>query len=404
MKNKTHHVTKFTSIRISYTSTCIYTMKPSPHNKEFIYREKLHTKLNEITSRITNIYKKAILVQNLAAMDKKIKANSTSSKQAKDFIFITFVEIYKETNNLEVHSEVLVEDYDKSTFSDRFFYSSPFLINQSDSEKVNSESAKSETTSNSSSSNSTTSSNTSASSSNILNVAKKKFILTTEEEFPSMQKRIKIIKTEEILISPVEMAIDDLLKKVHQIEKHVRNVSEILETTTTTNNSSADILRNYGKTLQLVLGGAVSPTVHSGPLEFANVILKPNLVIYKNLVESAFSQNINPNQNGNTATNPNSGSGLSNSNFPPSLLNISKFTNRPNVILDAGYDINEASILNDYTHLNKLKLCLKRFLYVCESGIRINAKIIDKAQENYQKQLEKDYGILKSYLSEIMVC
>ena len=437
------------------------------YNKEFIYREKLHTKLNEVTSRLTAIYKKAVLVQsetvlerkrlearnflknsntannsnsstnisnsnistssystNLAHLHQQINSKSASdlSKNTNastslsnssikaaptfDFIYITFVEPYKNLP-LEIHQCDSNEYYDINSFTDTFVYSSPLIL---------------ENNCTSASYSSLSQNNNNNDSKSPIHLAKRKVILKTKYEFPGTQTRIQVISRSESLISPCQMAIDDLLKKIHQIENHVNEITQtynklfiehhsnlnsnqnqltsdhdnysyfnndnqftssnhnLMKVSSSSNwNSiirSNNLLKNHRKTLQLVLGGAVSPTVHSGPLELANAFLLPYFENYKRTIDEILLTNIIQQPNINK-----------NNQHQLVLLPHSNFEN----------------IQSDFKLLDKLRLCMLRLLYVCGSAIKINGLIIDENQEDYHKQLEMDFSNLKEKLSEIVV-
>ncbi|KAG7223180.1 hypothetical protein INR49_015788 [Caranx melampygus] len=80
-------------------------------------------------------------------------------------------------------------------------------------------------------------------------------ILTTSHAFPYIKTRINVIHKEEIILVPMEVAIEDMQKKTQELAF-------------ATNQDPAD-----SKMLQMVLQGCVGTTVNQGPLEVAQVFL-----------------------------------------------------------------------------------------------------------------------------------
>lgn len=86
---------------------------------------------------------------------------------------------------------------------------------------------------------------------------KRKTILTTERAFPYVKTRIPVIDKQQVILGPVEVAIEDLQKKIDELK-------------TATTQDPAD-----PKILQMVLQGCVGTTVNQGPLEMAMTFLQP---------------------------------------------------------------------------------------------------------------------------------
>lgn len=86
---------------------------------------------------------------------------------------------------------------------------------------------------------------------------KKRVILTAQNSFPYFLKRIPVTNKEEVILNPIDVAIDEMQERVYQLE-HVINTQD-------------------AKHLQLVLQGSVNATVNCGPIAYANAFLnKPN--------------------------------------------------------------------------------------------------------------------------------
>lgn len=84
---------------------------------------------------------------------------------------------------------------------------------------------------------------------------KRKTILTTANHFPYVKTRIQVINRQQIVLEPIEVAIEDIQKKT-------------LELAAATNQEPAD-----PKILQMVLQGCIGTTVNQGPMEMAVVFL-----------------------------------------------------------------------------------------------------------------------------------
>ncbi|OTF82345.1 hypothetical protein BLA29_004150, partial [Euroglyphus maynei] len=83
---------------------------------------------------------------------------------------------------------------------------------------------------------------------------KKRVILTASHSFPYFLKRIPVVSKKQVILNPIDVAIDEMQERVHQLE-HV-------------------IMNQDVKHLQLVLQGSVHATVNCGPIAYANAFLK----------------------------------------------------------------------------------------------------------------------------------
>ncbi|PNJ14309.1 DOCK6 isoform 6 [Pongo abelii] len=84
---------------------------------------------------------------------------------------------------------------------------------------------------------------------------KRKTLLSTDHAFPYIKTRIRVCHREETVLTPVEVAIEDMQKKTRELAF-------------ATEQDPPD-----AKMLQMVLQGSVGPTVNQGPLEVAQVFL-----------------------------------------------------------------------------------------------------------------------------------
>ncbi|NXC18034.1 DOCK8 protein, partial [Corythaeola cristata] len=106
---------------------------------------------------------------------------------------------------------------------------------------------------------------------------KRNTILTTMHAFPYVKTRINVIQKEEFILTPIEVAIEDMRKKTQEL-------------TAATNQEPPD-----AKMLQMVLQGSVGATVNQGPLEVAQVFLAeipadPKLYRHHNKLRLCFKE------------------------------------------------------------------------------------------------------------------
>ncbi|XP_023345709.1 dedicator of cytokinesis protein 7, partial [Eurytemora carolleeae] len=83
---------------------------------------------------------------------------------------------------------------------------------------------------------------------------KRKTILTTVNHFPYIKTRIQVIDRKQIVLTPIEVAIEDIQLKVAKL--------------------AAAIKSNDPKILQMELQGSIGTTVNQGPMEVARVFLR----------------------------------------------------------------------------------------------------------------------------------
>lgn len=90
---------------------------------------------------------------------------------------------------------------------------------------------------------------------------KRKTILTTEHAFPYVKTRVNVRDRQQLVLSPIEVAIEDVQKKTNELANAA-------------NSQPVD-----PKILQMVLQGCVGTTVNQGPAEVAFVFLsdEPNM-------------------------------------------------------------------------------------------------------------------------------
>ncbi|XP_012734020.1 dedicator of cytokinesis protein 7 isoform X2 [Fundulus heteroclitus] len=188
--------------------------------QEFVYKEPSITKLAEISHRLEEFYSERFgdevveIIKDSNPVDKsKLDAN-------KAYLQITYVEPYFDTYELKERITYFDKNYNLRTF----MYCTPFTLDGRAHGDLHEQ-------------------------------YKRKTILTTSHAFPYIKTRVNVIHKEEIILVPMEVAIEDMQKKTQELAF-------------ATNQDPAD-----PKMLQMVLQGCVGTTVNQGPLEVAQVFL-----------------------------------------------------------------------------------------------------------------------------------
>ena len=83
---------------------------------------------------------------------------------------------------------------------------------------------------------------------------KRKTILTTVNHFPYIKTRIQVAQQKQIVLTPIEVAIEDIQMKVAKLDAAMKG--------------------NDPKILQMELQGCIGTTVNQGPIEIARVFLR----------------------------------------------------------------------------------------------------------------------------------
>ncbi|XP_035782880.1 dedicator of cytokinesis protein 7-like [Anopheles albimanus] len=188
--------------------------------QEFIYKEPTLTKLPEIFSRLQNFYADRFGPDAVQIIKDSNVVDIATLDPEKAYIQITYVEPYFETYELRYK-----ETYFERNFNiKRFIFATPFTK----SGKAHGD---------------------------LHEQCKKKTILTTANHFPYVKTRIQVIHRQQIVLEPIEVAIEDIQKKTTELAA-------------ATNQEPAD-----PKILQMVLQGCIGTTVNQGPMEMAHVFL-----------------------------------------------------------------------------------------------------------------------------------
>ncbi|BFF96110.1 dedicator of cytokinesis protein 6 [Drosophila madeirensis] len=188
--------------------------------QEFIYKEPTLTKLPEIFSRLQNFYTERFGPDSVHIIKDSNSVDINSLDSEKAYIQITYVEPYFETYEMR-HRETYFE---RNFNIKRFIYATPFTKNGKAHGELHEQ-------------------------------CKRKTILTTANHFPYVKTRIMVISRQQIVLDPIEVAIEDIQKKT-------------VELAAATNQEPAD-----PKILQMVLQGCIGTTVNQGPMEMASVFL-----------------------------------------------------------------------------------------------------------------------------------
>ncbi|XP_028728324.1 dedicator of cytokinesis protein 6 isoform X1 [Peromyscus leucopus] len=188
--------------------------------QEFVYKEPSITKLAEISHRLEEFYTERFGDDVVEIIKDSNPVDKSKLDPQKAYIQITYVEPHFDTYELK----------DRVTYFDRnyglraFLFCTPFTPDG----RAHGELAEQH---------------------------KRKTLLSTEHAFPYIKTRIRVCHREETVLTPVEVAIEDMQKKTRELAF-------------ATEQDPPD-----AKMLQMVLQGSVGPTVNQGPLEVAQVFL-----------------------------------------------------------------------------------------------------------------------------------
>uniref|UniRef100_A0A8C7ZTD8 Dedicator of cytokinesis 7 n=1 Tax=Oryzias sinensis TaxID=183150 RepID=A0A8C7ZTD8_9TELE len=188
--------------------------------QEFVYKEPAITKLAEISHRLEGFYGERFGEDQVEVIKDSNPVDKCKLDPNKAFIQITYVEPYFDTYEMKDR----ITYFDKNYNLRRFVYCTPFTLDGRAHGDLHEQ-------------------------------FKRKTILTTSHAFPYIKTRINIIHKEEIISTPIEVAIEDMQKKTQELAF-------------ATQQDPAD-----AKMLQMVLQGSVGTTVNQGPLEVAQVFL-----------------------------------------------------------------------------------------------------------------------------------
>ncbi|XP_039764432.1 dedicator of cytokinesis protein 7 isoform X2 [Pararge aegeria] len=190
--------------------------------EEFVYKEHALTKLPEIFSRLENFYGQRFGAENVVIIKDSNVVDVSSLEPDKAYIQITYVEPYFEPHELRTR----LTHYERNYNIKRFMYATPFTAGGRAHGELGEQ-------------------------------CKRKTLLTTAHHFPYVKTRIQVVQRTQIILTPIEVAIEDIQKKIHELAA-------------ATSQEPPD-----PKMLQMVLQGCIGTTVNQGPLELAQVFLAP---------------------------------------------------------------------------------------------------------------------------------
>lgn len=187
---------------------------------EYIYKEPPFTKLSEIFNRLQMFYEGRFGSETVVIIKDSNQVDVSTLDGEKIYLQITFVEPYFEAFELRVRET----HFERNFNLNRFIFSTPFTK----AGKAHGE---------------------------LHEQYKRKTILTTASHFPSVKTRIQVINRQQVVLEPIEVAIEDIQKKTNELAA-------------ATNQEPSD-----PKILQMVLQGCIGTTVNQGPMEMALVFL-----------------------------------------------------------------------------------------------------------------------------------
>ncbi|XP_068130411.1 dedicator of cytokinesis protein 6 isoform X6 [Hyperolius riggenbachi] len=188
--------------------------------QEFVYKEPSITKLAEISHRLEEFYTDRFGEELVQVIKDSNPVDKTKLDPNKAYIQITYVEPYFDTYELKDRVTYFDKNYNLRTF----LFCTPFTLDGRAHGDLHEQ-------------------------------YKRKTVLTTSHAFPYIKTRVNVVHREEVVLIPVEVAIEDMQKKTQELAF-------------ATHQEPAD-----AKMLQMVLQGCVGTTVNQGPLEVAQVFL-----------------------------------------------------------------------------------------------------------------------------------
>ncbi|XP_015776632.1 PREDICTED: dedicator of cytokinesis protein 7-like [Acropora digitifera] len=188
--------------------------------EEYIYKEPAITKLPEVSHRLQAFYGAKFGEDVVEVIKDSNAVEQDKLEPEKAYIQLTYVDPYFDEYELKDR----ITYFDKNFNLRRFKYDTPFTP----SGKAHGE---------------------------LVTQYKRKTILTTANSFPYVKTRINVVHREQIVLSPIEVAIEDMEVRTKDLVNAVQQEPP------------------DAKMLQMVLQGSIGATVNQGPLEIALVFL-----------------------------------------------------------------------------------------------------------------------------------
>ncbi|XP_030198490.1 dedicator of cytokinesis protein 9 isoform X4 [Gadus morhua] len=188
--------------------------------KEYIYKEPKFTPLSEISMRLLKLYAEKFGQENVKMIQDSGRINPKDLDSKFAYIQVTHVSPFLEEKELADRRT----DFERSHNIRRFVFEMPFTVSGKKQGGVEEQ-------------------------------CKRRTILTTTHCFPYVKKRIAVMYQHHTDLNPIEVAIDEMSKKVGEIRQLCSS-------------SDVDMIR-----LQLKLQGSISVQVNAGPLAYARAFL-----------------------------------------------------------------------------------------------------------------------------------
>uniref|UniRef100_A0A672RFP0 Dedicator of cytokinesis 9 n=1 Tax=Sinocyclocheilus grahami TaxID=75366 RepID=A0A672RFP0_SINGR len=188
--------------------------------KEYIYKEPKFTPLSEISQRLLKLYSDKFGAENVKMIQDSGKINPKDLDSKYAYIQVTHVTPFLEEKELVERKN----DFERSHNIRRFVFEMPFTVSGKKQGGIEEQ-------------------------------CKRRTILTTTHCFPYVKKRIAVMYQHHVDLNPIEVAIDEMSKKVLEI-RQLCSCSDV------------DMIQ-----LQLKLQGSISVQVNAGPLAYARAFL-----------------------------------------------------------------------------------------------------------------------------------
>ncbi|XP_059178065.1 dedicator of cytokinesis protein 7-like isoform X2 [Physella acuta] len=190
------------------------------NGEEFVYKEHMITKLPEISHRLESFYGERFGHEFVEIVKDSNTVEKDKLDPEKAYIQITYVEPYFDMYEYKER----ITYFDKNYKLKRFIYATPFTLDGRAHGELHEQ-------------------------------YKRKTILTTNHFFPYIKTRVNVIERQQVILTPVEVAIEDIQKKTRELALAMSQEPP------------------DPKILQMVLQGCIGTTVNQGPLEVALVFL-----------------------------------------------------------------------------------------------------------------------------------
>ncbi|XP_068136889.1 dedicator of cytokinesis protein 10 isoform X2 [Hyperolius riggenbachi] len=188
--------------------------------KEYIYKEPKLTGLSEISQRLLKLYSDKFGADNVKIIQDSNKVNPKDLDPKFAYFQVTYVMPYFDEKELEDRKT----DFERHHNISRFVFETPFTLSGKKHGGVEEQ-------------------------------CKRRTVLTTSHCFPYVKKRIQVVSQTSTELNPIEVAIDEMSKKVQELQQ-LCTMDDV------------DMIR-----LQLKLQGSVSVKVNAGPMAYARAFL-----------------------------------------------------------------------------------------------------------------------------------